>query len=82
MCRALHGLGATKDDYASISRMLNVICFDKHGKELRQNASPEQLEELSQLEKNITFAIDNGLINSVGSVKVFITNYLIKKKTV
>jgi hypothetical protein len=82
MCEALGKLGATKDDYASISRMLNVICFDKHGKDLRQKATPKQLEELSQLENNITFAIDNGLINSVGSVKVFITNYLIKKKTV
>jgi KilA-N domain len=82
MCEALSKIGATKEDYASIARQLNVTCFDKHGKELRQNAVQSQLKELWILESTITTNINMGLIKDIAGVKVFIVNYLINKKTV
>jgi hypothetical protein len=82
MCEALKLIGATKEDYASISRQLNVTCFDKHGKELRQFATEAQLKELALMESIIATNIRAGLLKSIAAVKVFITNYLIKKKTV
>jgi hypothetical protein len=82
MCEALSKIGATKEDYASIARQLNVTCFDKHGKELRQSAKESQLKELWILESTITTNINMGLIKDIAGVKVFIVNYLINKKTV
>jgi hypothetical protein len=82
MCEALKTIGATKDDYASISRQLNVTCFDKHTKDLRQHSTETQLKELFLLESTITTNIQMGLLQSIAAVKVFIVNYQIRKKTV
>jgi pyridoxine 5'-phosphate synthase PdxJ len=82
MCEALKLIGASKEDYASIARQLNVTCFDKHGRELRQFATEAQLKELSLMESIIATNIRAGLLKSIAAVKVFIVNYQIRKKTV
>jgi hypothetical protein len=51
-------------NYPNMARGLNYIVFGKHDKELRQNATEKQLEELQNLQKNLAFSINTGLINS------------------
>ena len=51
-------------NYPNMARGLNYIVFGKHDKELRQNATEKQLEELQNLQKNLAFSVNTGLINS------------------
>lgn len=51
-------------NYPNMARGLNYIVFGKHDKELRQNATEVQLKELQDLQKNLAFSINTGLINS------------------
>ncbi len=51
-------------NYAQIAKALNWIVFDKHEKGMRQMASQDKLRELSEVEKELAFAIDMGYIKS------------------
>ena len=51
-------------DYRQTAIALQWLVFNTTGKDLRQNATPEQLRQLSELEKQLAFAIDMGYINT------------------
>ena len=51
-------------NFSEVAIALNWIVFNKKGKELRQNATQEQLQELSDLQTKLSFAIDMGYIKS------------------
>ena len=57
--------GKFKDaNYAQIAIALNHIVFGKHDSELRQQATPEQLAELTDVQKKLAFAVDMGYIKT------------------
>lgn len=51
-------------NFSEVAIALNWIVFGKKGKNLRQSATPEQLSELAELERNLSYSIDFGDINS------------------
>jgi hypothetical protein len=51
-------------NYPQVAKGLNYIVFGKHEEDLRQNASIEQLKELSLVQQKLSFAIDMGYIKS------------------
>lgn len=51
-------------NYSEVATALNYIVFNKKEKGLRNSATEEQLKELSELESNLAFSINNGLIKS------------------
>jgi hypothetical protein len=51
-------------DYAQLAKALNWIVFNRHYKDIRNNASPKQLEELDELQRKLAFSIDMGYIRS------------------
>lgn len=51
-------------NYSKLAKGLNYIIFGIHEPELRQKATQEQLKELSELQKQLAFAIDMGYIRS------------------
>jgi hypothetical protein len=51
-------------DYAMVAKGLNWCVFGKHESNIRNFATENQLKELRDLESNMSFAIDNGLIKS------------------
>lgn len=51
-------------NYAQLAKGLNWIVFGRHERELRQKATEKQLQELSDLQKKLAFAIDMGYIRS------------------
>lgn len=51
-------------NFSEVATALNWIVFNKKGKELRQNATQEQLKELSDLQTKLSFAIDMGYIKT------------------
>ena len=51
-------------DYAQLAKGLNWIVFNRHYKDIRNNASPKQLEELDELQRKLAFSIDMGYIRS------------------
>ncbi len=50
-------------DYSYVCKALNHIVFDNHYKDMRNDATPEQLSELHNLEEKLSFAIEMGYIN-------------------
>lgn len=52
-------------DYILIAKALNYIVFREHKRNIRQSATREQLEHLSDLQKQLAFAIDMGYIKSI-----------------
>ena len=50
--------------FSEIATAMNWIVFDKKGKDLRQSATQEQLQELNDLQTQLSFAIDMGYIKS------------------
>jgi len=64
--RLLSSSGPTLSGYqfAKVATALNYIVFNKKGKNLRNTASEEELQELSQLQTNLAFAIDKGYIST------------------
>jgi hypothetical protein len=50
--------------FSEVATAMNWIVFDKKGKNLRQNATQEQLKELSDIQTKLSFAIDMGYIKS------------------
>lgn len=53
-----------KVNYVQLAKGLNHIVFGKHEPQLRQKATKEQLHELTELQKQLAFAIDMGYIRS------------------
>ena len=51
-------------DYAMLAKGLNWIVFGMHGKGLRQTATQEQLKELADVQKQLAFSIDMGMITT------------------
>ena len=51
-------------DYSHICQGLNYIVFNNHYKNIRNNATEEQLSELHILEDKLSFAIEMGYIRS------------------
>lgn len=51
-------------NYAQLAKGLNYIVFGKHEGELRQSATPEQLKSLTELQKQLAFAVDMGYIRT------------------
>ena len=51
-------------NYSSLAKGLNYIVFGRHEKGIRQIATQDQLKELTQLQRNLAFAVDMGLITS------------------
>lgn len=51
-------------NFSEVATAMNWIVFDKKGKELRQNATQEQLKELSNIQTKLSFAIDMGYIKN------------------
>jgi len=63
LCKAISKFPDT--DYVRIGKALNCIVFGKHEEGMRNYATSEQLKELDELEKNLTFLV------TIGSVKSF-----------
>lgn len=55
-------------NYTQIAKGLNWITFNKHYKDIRNNATYEQLEQLHKVEEQLCFAIDMGLIRDYPSL--------------
>lgn len=51
-------------DYVTVAKALQWIVFGKTGKNLRQQATQEQLKELKDIQLNLSYAIDMGFINT------------------
>ena len=51
-------------DYAKVAMGLNYIVFGHHEKDLRQYAKPDELKKLSQLQKQLAFAVNMGYIRT------------------
>jgi hypothetical protein len=51
-------------NYAQIAKGLNYIVFGRHDEGLRQTASQDQLHQLTELQKQLAFAVDMGYIRS------------------
>lgn len=51
-------------DYGLIAKGLNYVVFGKHERGIRNNATEEQLHELTDLQKKLTFGIDMGYIKN------------------
>ena len=64
-------------DYKSVATELNLKIFGKHEANLRNKGSQKQLSQLSHLEDNIAYCIDNGfyrtndeVINAIKTAKI------------
>ena len=53
-----------KVNYSSLAKGLNYIVFNEHSDGLRQRATEYQLQQLTELQKQLAFAIDMGYIRS------------------
>ena len=51
-------------DFVEIAKAMQWIVFGRTGKELRQQATQEQLRELNDLQSKLSFAIDMGYIKT------------------
>jgi len=51
-------------NYSLVAQALNYIVFGRHEKELRQNATQAQLDELIKLQEQYAFAINMGYIKT------------------
>lgn len=51
-------------NFKEVATALNWIVFNKNGKDLRQSATQEQLQEISEIESKLAYSIDMGYIKS------------------
>lgn len=58
-------------DYRETGRILNFVVFNKHEKQIRNSATPEQQNDLQQLERDLCNYIENGFIKSFEQFKEF-----------
>ena len=54
----------TNVNYSTLAKGLNYIVFNEHSDGLRQKANESQLKQLTELQKQLAFAIDMGYIKS------------------
>jgi hypothetical protein len=55
-------------DYSKLAKALNYKIFGRHETGIRNLATKEELQRLTQLESNLAFAIDMGLLKSFDNV--------------
>lgn len=71
----------TNVSYARVGKGLNYIVFGRHEKGIRNTATVEQLEELNDIQKQLAFSIDIGLISSFQELmNIMIKMYRKKEK--
>lgn len=51
-------------DYSQVARGLNWIIFDKHERDIRNTATPKQLQALDDLQRKLAFSVDMGYIRT------------------
>ncbi len=51
-------------NYPFLAKALNYNVFNKHFRDIRQTATPDQLDEMQKLEEQLAFAIDMGYIKT------------------
>ena len=51
-------------DYPKVARALNWIVFNKHERDIRNTATPQQLQDMDELQRKLAFSIDMGYIRS------------------
>ena len=51
-------------DYPKVARALNWIVFNKHERDIRNTATPEQLQDMDELQRKLAFSVDMGYIRS------------------
>jgi hypothetical protein len=51
-------------NYPQLAKGLNYIVFGRHEESLRQSANQDQLQQLTELQKQFAFAVDMGYIKS------------------
>lgn len=51
-------------DYGKLAIAINYVVFGRHGMNLRQQASEEQLSKLTDIENKLSYAVDMGLIKT------------------
>lgn len=51
-------------NYPQVAKALNWIVFNRHTPEIRNTATPAQMQELHDTEQKLAYAVDMGLINS------------------
>lgn len=51
-------------DYSQVARGLNWIVFNKHARDIRNTATPQQLQDLDELQRKLAFSADMGYIRS------------------
>lgn len=51
-------------NFSEVAKAMQWIVYDKTGKNLRQTASQEQLQELNDIQTKLAFAIDMNYISS------------------
>ena len=54
----------TNVNYSTLAKGLNYIVFNEHSDGLRQKANESQLKQLTELQKQLAFAVDMGYIKS------------------
>ena len=55
-------------DYGKVAKALNFIVFGKHEDDLRQNATQDELKELTLLQKQLAFNIEMGQVDDFESL--------------
>lgn len=51
-------------DYPKAARALNWIVFNKHERDIRNTATPQQLQDMDELQRKLAFSVDMGYIRS------------------
>ena len=66
-------------DYSKLAKAVNWVVFGKHTKNLRQVASEDQLRELAEIEKQLSFSIDMGMIQNFNGLLALLRKMYNKK---
>lgn len=66
-------------DYRKTAIAMQWVVFNKTGKELRQNATEEQLQEIYELEHQLTFSINMGFVKNQEELLVLLRKMYAKK---
>lgn len=51
-------------DYPKVARALDWIVFNKHERDIRNTATPQQLQDMDELQRKLAFSVDMGYIRS------------------
>lgn len=67
LCASLSRFGDV--DYHEVGKILNYVVFNTHERGIRNLATPKQVEELQQLERDAIKYIDMGFVNNYAQFK-------------